>query len=178
MHDKTQNINVRKHKDILNRRTDNNKQKKQTITMWCYYQSRGRDYFVLGIVWEKKTVSNSNVNNNNQKKKKKRNKNKTLSHWALLLCHHHPVSLQNRDPKSSFEVPVRAGPLQARWSGPCTHTETETLQDGSWVQQYPCASAQVCFRPQNSPTGSAGGSDVCGSPVSLPFIKNGPQKVL
>lgn len=115
------------------------------------------------------------------------NKNKTLPmrliisvqlSQSCLTIIPFPVSLQNRDPKSSFEVPVRAGPLQARWSGPCapSHTETETLQDGSWVQQYPCASAQVCFRPQNSPTGSAGGSVVWGSPVSLPFMKNGPQK--
>lgn len=42
-----------KYNCIMNRRTDNNKQKKQTITMWWYNQSRGWDYF-LGTMGKEK----------------------------------------------------------------------------------------------------------------------------
>lgn len=49
---------------------------KQTITMWCSNQSRGRDYLVLGTVWKEKeseksvskimvNMNNDNNNNNN-----------------------------------------------------------------------------------------------------------------
>lgn len=59
-----------------------------------------------------------------------------------------PVCFQSRDGESSFEVPVRAGPLQTGRSRPRTpshaETQTRTLQDGSRVRQHPRDSAQVC----------------------------------